>query len=316
MTVSIIVPLYNKARFIERALKSVLAQILCDFELIVVDDGSTDGGEEIVARCTDPRVKLIRQQNAGPGAARNVGIREAQAEFVAFLDADDEWLPDYLALACGYLQAHQEVAAISMGHNEFGKLQSILDDRWDSDGILPGRYSAVQISPKVAVRLLAYMSPCSTVCRKSVITRFGGFFEKSRCLYGEDAYLWLQVLLNETVAVSREPLVIFHNEASDLSHNLKGPHSIEPFLIDPSNLYGGCPPKNRPLLERVLAIRAVETACHYATHDRHSEARKLLLQFCVRHRPSMFWHTLAYCTIPQAVPLLRWFRKSVLNTSR
>ena len=97
MRVSVIVPLFNKAPYIERALSSVAAQTYRDFELIVVDDGSTDEGPRIVEAFNDLPIHLIRQENAGPGAARNRGLELAQGELVAFLDADDEWLPNYLS---------------------------------------------------------------------------------------------------------------------------------------------------------------------------------------------------------------------------
>jgi len=100
--VSVIVPLFNKAPYIERALSSVAAQTYRDFELIVVDDGSTDEGPRIVEAFTDLPIHLIRQENAGPGAARNRGLELAQGELVAFLDADDEWLSNYLRRAFAY----------------------------------------------------------------------------------------------------------------------------------------------------------------------------------------------------------------------
>jgi len=94
--VSIVSPLYNKEAHIARTIASVLAQTHQEFEFIIVDDGSTDNGCEIVAQHKDPRIRLIRQKNAGPSAARNRGIQEATSSLVAFIDADDEWFPDFL----------------------------------------------------------------------------------------------------------------------------------------------------------------------------------------------------------------------------
>ena len=97
--VTVVIPLYNKAAEIERAVTGVLGQTGCDLSLIVVDDGSTDNSAERVAAFKDPRLTLMRQANKGASAARNSGWRAAETELVAFLDADDEWKPGFLAEA-------------------------------------------------------------------------------------------------------------------------------------------------------------------------------------------------------------------------
>lgn len=108
--ISVVIPLYNKEHYIADTLKSVLKQTCSDFEVIVIDDGSTDHSAEIVATFHDERIHYIFQENQGVAAARNRGIREATGEFIAFLDADDCWFPDYLEkmtqLAAAYPHQH------------------------------------------------------------------------------------------------------------------------------------------------------------------------------------------------------------------
>ena len=94
---SVIIPLYNKENYILNALESVFLQSFSDFELIVVNDCSTDRSLEIVQTCKDPRIKIIEhQKNKGLSASRNTGIKAAKANYMAFLDADDEWKPQFL----------------------------------------------------------------------------------------------------------------------------------------------------------------------------------------------------------------------------
>jgi glycosyltransferase involved in cell wall biosynthesis len=98
---SVIIPLYNKSDTIEATLSSVLAQSIEDYEVVIVDDGSTDGSAQIVAEISDPRVRLIRQDNAGPSAARNRGVALACGFWIALVDADDLWSHDHLESLAG-----------------------------------------------------------------------------------------------------------------------------------------------------------------------------------------------------------------------
>lgn len=318
MSVSIVIPLFNKASYIQRALDSVLRQTWKDFELIVVDDGSTDDGAECIARCADPRVRLIRQKNAGPGAARNRGLGEARYELVAFLDADDEWLPEYLARAVTYLAAHPGVASLSLGYRYADCKTDSVETRLTAKGIKGGQYDARQgrYAARLMVDLLAYMSPCSTVSRKSVVLRYGGFFDKAKCLYAEDAYLWLQVLMNETIAVSREILVVFHTEASQLSQRRSVPFPLSPFLEDPEALYRSCPGGQRDLLEQILAIRAVGASMDHAMHGYGREARRLLARYCRKHRPAQYREAACYSRMAALLPFLRFCRSTTRRILR
>ena len=263
-----------------RALDSIGGQTFSDFELIVVDDGSTDDGASVVARYRDPRVRLITQSNAGPGPARNAGIVEAQGEFIAFLDADDEWFSTYLQESVQSLeQLGPDVAAISSGYFDYPSGES-REKMWRRRGIKEGVFRVKpETAPSLAVSMLAYMTPPSTLARTNLIRKWGGFYSHGKCLFAEDAFLWLKVLLNETVAFNLKPLVKIHREASALSKNLRRARPVEPFLIDPREIEAACPPPLRNLLERVLAIRAAKTACVLGYWGQWREARSLMQRF-------------------------------------
>ncbi|MGD1027444.1 glycosyltransferase family 2 protein [Candidatus Binatus soli] len=110
--VTVIIPTYNRAHILSQAIESVLAQTMGDFELVIVDDGSTDGTAEIVRGFSDSRIRYIQQANAGPGMARNRGVAEATSQYVSFLDSDDLWTPDKLSSCLTFLSNHPEVGGI------------------------------------------------------------------------------------------------------------------------------------------------------------------------------------------------------------
>jgi len=113
--VSIVIPTYNRKKLVSRALRSILKQTFSDFEIILIDDGSTDGSKEVLQEFAsrDSRIKLISQENAGVGVSRHRGITESQAPFVAFLDSDDWWDEKYLENQLGLLQdAPDDVVAV------------------------------------------------------------------------------------------------------------------------------------------------------------------------------------------------------------
>lgn len=300
MKVSIIIPLYNKAPYVRRALDSISAQTFADFEVIVVDDGSTDGGAAIVADYPDPRFRLVHQPNAGPGAARNAGIAQARGEFIAFLDADDAWLPKYLYESVRLLESFwPEVASVTCGYIEHPAGAST-EKLWRKRGLTEGAQRIQpDTAPALVVNMLAYMSPCSTLTRAEVIRKWGGFYEREKCAFGEDAFLWLKVLLNETVAFNLKPLVQFHREASGLSKNLDGSRPVEPFLTDASEIESACPAALRDLLSQVLAIRAAKTACVLGYWGQWRAARSIMHRFTGAKNWRLPYHASAVvCSTP------------------
>ncbi|MFO7826271.1 MAG: glycosyltransferase family A protein [Cyclobacterium sp.] len=116
---SIVIPLFNKKKFICRALDSVFEQRFKEFEVIVVDDGSADGGGDLVEEQYKERVKLIRQENQGVSPARNKGIQVAKYSYIAFLDADDYWHPDYLGFVAMVIEENPNVGIIGCHYDSF-----------------------------------------------------------------------------------------------------------------------------------------------------------------------------------------------------
>lgn len=111
--VSVIIPVYNREAYIRESVDSVLAQTFTEFEVIVVDDGSTDAAAEIIQSYTDPRIRLIRQSHQGVSAARNTGLDAARGEYITFLDSDDLYYPDFLQSMLQIIQSTKTDMAFS-----------------------------------------------------------------------------------------------------------------------------------------------------------------------------------------------------------
>jgi len=125
--VSVVVPVYNVERYVAAAIQSVLDQTYDTFELLLIDDGSPDRSVAICQQFTDPRIRLLRQENRGLSGARNTGIREAKGEYVAFLDSDDQWQPQKLRSHVEHLARSPKVG-VSFSRSQFmdeqGQLQN------------------------------------------------------------------------------------------------------------------------------------------------------------------------------------------------
>lgn len=107
--ISVVIPLYNKEASIAQSLKSVLSQEYDDYEVVIVDDGSTDGSVGVVEAMNDPHIRLIKQENGGPSKARNTGVKNAKGEWIYFIDADDELLPGALEFFAQNIEKHKNV---------------------------------------------------------------------------------------------------------------------------------------------------------------------------------------------------------------
>jgi len=184
-SVSVVIPTYNVAPFIAETLNSVFAQTFTDFEVIVVDDGSDDAEE--LERALEPyleRVRYVRQENLGAGAARNRGVQEARGEFIAFLDSDDLWMPEYLEEQVRFLRAD-------------GYDLAYADALLFGDSPIAGK-TYMQTAPSVGpvtflslVRNECNIITSGVVARRCVLVKVGLFNESLR--NGQDFELWARL---------------------------------------------------------------------------------------------------------------------------
>lgn len=207
MRVSVVIPLFQKAEYVRRCLDSVAAQTFGDFEVIVVDDGSTDGGGDIVLERQDPRFRLVRQANAGHGAARNRGIAAARGEWVAFIDADDEWRPEFLEAALAETERHSDLIAVFTNVTDSRFAAPLLRSR--ASGPVADYFEFVMANRGLG------MTSMGTLARSSALRACGGF--KPGVKVGEDQDAFARLAWHGPVAFVTRELAVYHADLPDCS---------------------------------------------------------------------------------------------------
>lgn len=223
MRVSTIIPTYNRAGIVPRAIESALAQTWSDHEVVVVDDGSRDDTPRAVGAYGD-RVRYVRQDNAGLPAARNAGVQVATGDAFALLDDDDTWAPDKLAAQVEYLEAHPDIGMV---------LTEIV--RFAPDGSERGRSHRREALPAdgaVLPWVLRHpqMIPSTAVYRREVHDAVGGFDESLRT--GEDQDFYLKVALRFGIGLIERPLTRYAVAADGRMSTAKRTHSDAMFVVE------------------------------------------------------------------------------------
>jgi len=278
--ISVIIPLFNKKEYIVRALDSIFAQSYKDFEIIVIDDGSTDGSTALVQQYRDPRLRMVRQKNQGPGSARNRGIVESTSPYIAFLDADDEWLPDFLERYLQALIGNPECDYVVGPHFEGSdRIDKSVD--WKCLGVKDGAWQLPSDVSYLDLHsfLTTFHFTGAMICTRAVVESYSGFYSMHGCRYGEDRYLQLQLLLSHTLYRLVEPLVWYHSETNGISAIAAGPRPLIPLLLDPEPVRQSCQALFLPVLEAYLASHALGYALEYARAGDFSTPKVLILRF-------------------------------------
>ena len=216
---SVIIPTYNYGRFLGEAIQSVLDQTFADFDLIVVDDGSTDNTKEVVGSFADTRVKYIYQENRGVSAARNAAIWDSKGEHIAFLDADDVWLPEKLELQVKVLDSRPEVAIVCSDTYFFDdQTGNLLGRFWHDDEQFHGWFNPREASQN-ALRCLLYrgcfIAPTVTMVRREVFHGVGGFDEALKT--HEDWEMFVRITQRFAIETIDMPLAKNRRHGANLS---------------------------------------------------------------------------------------------------
>lgn len=207
--ISVAIPLFNKGAFIMEAIESVRSQTFSNFEIVVVDDGSTDNGPVKLARFNDPRLRIIKQANAGVSIARTRAMREAQGTYVAFLDADDIWQPDHLFHLA---QLSHRFRGAALYGNAFAEGSARSHTVAASDVV---QYRIVEdyFLECAEGRSPFYTSSCMVL--RECALELGGF--PSGNVSGEDLALWIKLAVASSVAVSNYVGCIYRRNTDGLS---------------------------------------------------------------------------------------------------
>lgn len=210
--ISVVIPLYNKQNSVADTLRSVLRQSYPDFEIVVVDDGSTDRSAAVVAEIarSDDRIRIIQKKNGGVSSARNAGISESKSEFIAFLDADDIWEPEYLAAQHQLITDFPQAAlwGTAFGHIADGQ-------RYSNNFKLDEGYREI-VTDYWSRKLYLYWTS-AVVARKSALEAVGLFDE--RINYGEDIDVWYRLILNYQAVFYNRTLAYYCFDAENRAMN-------------------------------------------------------------------------------------------------
>ncbi len=223
--ISVIVPVHNKQKYLKESISSVLCQEFSEFELILIDDASTDDSYEILNSFEDDRIKILRREKPGPGgyAARNLGVKEAQGDWVCFLDADDEWTVDHLESAVRLMKKYPDNPLINFAHKEVSEGKEKLFSPV-GEGVMT-KVEAIELFSKQDI-----IHTNSILIKKCLYEKAGGF-PAGKYKMGGDAEFWLRLLLeSEHIVMSDKVTSIVYKDRGGIISNPKNKTDKHPVL--------------------------------------------------------------------------------------
>lgn len=216
---SVIMPLYNKAPYVRKAVESVVAQTYKDWDLVVVDNGSTDGSGMIIDNISDDRIRRIRiEENIGPGGARNYGVVHSTASWISFLDADDWWEPTFLEEMAGLIDRHPDAGIYGTGYWIVKNGKKRIAPIGVEDIFSEGEINYCKVYAKTLCMPLTSISVCMP---RKVFDETEGF--PTDVKLGEDFLLWISIALRYRVVLLNNPL---SNYNQDVDVTYRGTHHL------------------------------------------------------------------------------------------
>lgn len=219
---SVIIPLYNKAPYIAKAIESVLGQTYRDFEVIVIDDGSTDQSLEVAKTFENKSITIISQPNSGVSTARNNGVKLAKHPYICFLDADDWWHPTFLEEMKRLITDFPDAGIYGSGYYIVKNGQERIAPIGVPQGFEQGIIDYCEVYAKT---LCMPLTSISVVIPKHIFDEEKGF--KSQLKFGEDFDLWIRIALKHKVILVNKPLA-YYNQDVDVNNRAIGSRFYKP----------------------------------------------------------------------------------------
>lgn len=208
MKFSIVTPLYNKENFIAETIESVLAQTYSDYELIIVNDSSTDRSLEVVNSFVDERIIVYTKINGGVSAARNFGIKMAKGDIICFLDADDIWAPNYLAELDNTIRMFPSVSFYCCAWNMFNNTPSNVIARKTLHGCQEGQRIQIDYIHESAKAFGSVAITSAVAVKRNLLKKLDYVFDEKYCI-GEDNDLWVRCCMHTQAAYYNNPLMLY-----------------------------------------------------------------------------------------------------------
>ena len=265
---SIVIPLYNKEKEIAGTMDSVLTQTFEDYEVIIVDDGSTDRSHDIVSAYRDPRIRIIQKENEGVSSARNRALEEAQGEFVAFLDADDRWAPEYLAVIEGIIRDTPEAKFIA---SAYYRQSATRITKKTVPG--PARMIIIPDLLKYYAKRHSIIQTSSVCIKRDVFGETGNFSDE---IPGQDIDMWIKVSLKYDIYYYTGVLNYYNAGANNRICDSRYPKDIFHHMRYLEKNYDSIPREKRGHIRKYLATQTINIVTRLVANGEGEKARRLL----------------------------------------